>query len=212
MLSFLHGIGEVMRIENKNSSSDLSALRNAIIKEDEVFFGMRAPGERLSNWKFNRDTNPIDYLSVDQNQKLVVLKNEDDFIGYARITLCEQSLNCFDVLLKSELDFVYILPSKRGMGSSRLLIDGLINQTDAHIQKMSDTFPLRRKLNMILSSMPVSPGGLAFTNDYMNSVRQALKGKKYAYIDVGSVEFDLDLSSARFPNPNKTGYMSYGVR
>lgn len=212
MLSFLHGIGEVMRIENKNNSSDLSTLRNAIIKEDEVFFGMRAPGEKLSSWRFNRDTNPIDYLSVGKNQKLVVLKNEDDFIGYARITLGVHALSCFEVELKSELDFVYILPSKRGMGSSSFLIDGLIKQTDEYIQKMSDAFPLRRKLNVILSSMPVSPGGLAFTNEYMSSVRQALKGKKYDYIDLGGVDFDLDLSSARFPNSNKTGQIRYGIR
>lgn len=201
-----------MNIEFYDSKSDFSALRAAISREDRVFFKMKAPGENAGDWRFNRDTNPLDYLSVGKNQRFVVLRDGDAFCGYARVSLHEQSKSCFDVRLTSELDYVYILPSKRGSGASKFLIDGLVQATDQHLSSISKIFPMKRTVSVTLSSMPVSPGGLSFTKQYMEKVKAAIRAVRYPYLEIRGIDFDLDMSSARFSNRSKTEAVSYDYR
>lgn len=204
--------GDVMHITTYINEKNFDDIKSQIIHEDAMFFRKRAPGERMSDWRYNRDSNPLDYLSADKNQVLCVLTGDNDkFCGYARLSFDETNKTCFDVSLRASLDFVYVAPSQRGSGVSKHLMDAIISTVSDKITKISDIFPIKRKLSLTLYSLPVSPGGLAFSKKFMESEKLDLSKRKFKFVDIQNVDFHLDMSEAKFNSGKPVMGAAYGV-
>lgn len=201
-----------MHITTYINKNDFDDIKSQIIHEDAIFFRKRAPGEKMNDWRYNRDSNPLDYLSADKNQVLFILTAENNkFCGYARLSFEESSKTCFDVSLRASLDFVYVAPSQRGAGISKHLMDSIISKVSDKITKISEIFPIKRKLSLTLYSLPVSPGGLAFSKKFMESQKLELSKRKFKFIDVQNVDFHLDMSEAKFNSSKPAMGAAYGM-
>lgn len=202
-----------MRVVLIEDEHDLSDLKVIILKEDAMYFRRKAPGEKISEWRYNRDTNPLDHLVKLGNDSIIGLYDDNnEFCGYSRIIFEETKKDCFETSLKVELDFVYLLPSKRGSGHGSYLIEEMAEVVNKKIETISSAFPLKRKMTLNLHSMPVSPGGLSFSKKYMEEQRKKVCRSKFKYIDIASVNFNLDMSSARFkPRKQESRGLSYGT-
>ncbi|MDU8351270.1 hypothetical protein RYA05_05075 [Pseudomonas syringae pv. actinidiae] len=177
---------------------DFSDIREVIRLEDEKYFAIKAEGESKSDWKFNRDSNPMDYLSLKPNERVILVSNGERFGGYAKISFDRQNKSVFDVSVRVTFDYTYILPSMRGQGLSKPLNEGMCQAINEYVKSISDSFPMKRSLSLTVGSIPVSPGGLMMTYRLKEMVQENIPKQKYAYIDIKSVEFDIDTRQARF--------------
>lgn len=177
---------------------DFSEIREIIRIEDDKYFAIKAEGESKSDWKFNRDSNPMDYLSMKPNERVILVSHGDQFGGYAKISFDRQNKSVFDVGVRVTFDYTYVIPSMRGKGLSKPLNEGMCQAINEYIKSISDSFPMKRNLSLTVGSIPVSPGGLMMTYRLKEMVQEQIPKHKHAYIDIKSVEFDIDTRQARF--------------
>ncbi|MFK4132072.1 hypothetical protein ACI2KR_07215 [Pseudomonas luteola] len=192
-----------MKVCTFKKTEDLTQFRGLIEKQDQMYFNIMMPGESKGSWKFNRDSNPLAYLSVECNESVVGVIEDGQLSGFAKLKYEINQLSCFEIEMNVDFTYIYVLPLKRGSGVSTKLVQALVDALLAHVEDMSSRFPIERALYTNVYSLPVSPGGLIATMKLKQMMEDVYQKTKLRFLKLSPISFRVDTSMARFKRTHK---------